>query len=298
MKFVFIVNTEAGNGKCKEKWADFWSATKSSISNSDIHYTTMAGEAEEFARVEAAKKEGDQEVAIVAVGGDGTANEVLNGVAGSGVIIGILPFGTGNDLAKGLGIPSNLDGLIEQYKRSTLSLLKINVGKLNGRYFASSAGVGFDGLVADYANRRPLMKKLGKLGYFLSALRLVGRFSPQTFSVSVDESAYTFSQAWLLAIGNGPYYGGGMKICPDAKLDDNLLDLCVVSHLPKLKFFQLFPSVYKGTHIKEKNSVTLLRGQTIEIRVESIQIAHADGEFIQSQVIKIQLCPFKQAYLV
>jgi diacylglycerol kinase (ATP) len=298
MRFVFIVNRQAGKGKCKKKWSRFFEATRSSIGDHDVYYTSKAGEAEGLARKEVEKKTEKEELAVVAVGGDGTASEVLNGVAGSEVTIGILPFGTGNDLAKGLGISSNLRSLIDIYKKNTHSILKINVAKMNERYFASSAGVGFDGLVADYANRRALMKHMGKLGYLLSALKLVGRFSPKTFSVLIDEESYHFSQAWLLAIGNGPYYGGGMKICPNAQLDDDLLDLCVVSNLSKLKFFQLFPSVYKGSHIKQKKSVTLLRGQTIEIHADSSQSAHADGEFIQSQVIKIQLCPFKQAYLI
>jgi diacylglycerol kinase (ATP) len=298
MRFVFIVNAQAGKGKCKDKWAQFFEATKSAIRDFNVYYTSKAGEAEILARIEVEKKLENEELVVVAVGGDGTANEVLNGVAGSEVIIGILPFGTGNDLAKGLGISSNLEDLIDLYKKNTGTVLKLNVAKMNERYFANSAGVGFDGLAADYANRHPLTKNMGKLGYILSALKLVGRFSPKTFSVSIDQESYHFSKVWLLAIGNGPYYGGGMKICPNALVDDDLLDLCVVSNLTKTKFFQLFPSVYKGTHIKEKKSVSLYRGQIIEIRADSQQIAHADGEFIESQVIKIQLCPFKQAYLV
>lgn len=298
MRFVFIVNEKAGKGTCKGKWTAFIEAAKGCLGDYKVHYTTKAGEAEVLARNEVEQRRESEALAIVSVGGDGTANEVLNGVAGSDVIIGILPFGTGNDLAKSLGISSNLNALINRYKNRTNSIIKINVGKMNERFFACSAGVGFDGLVANYANRSPLMKNMGKVGYLLSALKLAGRFSPITFSVSIDNETYQFPQSWLLAIGNGPYYGGGMKICPNALLDDNLLDICIVSNLSKPRFFQLFPSVFKGTHIKEEKSVTLLRGQSLEIRADSSQIAHADGEFIQSPVINIQLCSFNQAYLI
>lgn len=292
MKTTFIINPSAGNGKCRRRWEAFERKLRTSYSNSfEVHSTVRPGEAEVISKL--AVSSGVQR--IIAVGGDGTVNEVVNGVIGSNASIGILPFGTGNDLARALGLPNteyNLLNMLSQSKE-----VELNVAQINERYFVIAAGVGFDGLVANDVNRHRYIKKLGAIGYFYSALKMLTVFNPFKPQVVVDGHALQLPNTWMVAIGNCPCYGGGMRLFPTAKYNDDLLDICVVSNIGKLKFLQLFPLVYWGKHVGQQQYITMMKGKHIEIQSSESMIAHADGELIQTSVLRVKISPYRLRFL-
>ncbi len=181
MKMFFILNPLAGNGKCRWRWGNFERVLRHGSFNSyEVHSTDGVGDAERAAK--AAVSAGFQR--IIVVGGDGTVNEVVNGVIGDHVLIGILPFGTGNDLARSLAIPSSDDELVTLLSKP--KEVELNVAQINDRYFVMAAGIGFDGMVANYINSHFYIKKLGAVGYFYSALRMLTTFKPFEVQVVID----------------------------------------------------------------------------------------------------------------
>ncbi|MGV3489603.1 MAG: diacylglycerol/lipid kinase family protein [Tuberibacillus sp.] len=282
---LFIVNPTAGHGKCGKKWRALFQKIDGKY-DYEVFYTKERGQAEEEARN--AVRRGIKR--IFAVGGDGTVNEVINGAGESDVEIGIIPFGTGNDLAKTIQLPRNKT-TIEKMALNPESLLVkvIDLGKINNRHFAIACGIGFDGMVAKKANDSRFLKKLGALGYLVSVMATLRSFKPLLMDVYVDGTHTQIQNGWLLAVGNGPYYGGGMKICPDAKIDDGVLELCVVSGLTKWQLFRFMPKVYSGSHVHLKDYVTFLRGKEISIHCHGDAVAHADGEILTTSDLTINL---------
>jgi diacylglycerol kinase (ATP) len=292
VKTLFIVNPTAGRGKTETRWIRFEQLLRQRANFPfEVHYTSRSREAETVAS-EAVRTHFER---VIAVGGDGTVNEVMNGVFGSDVIFGILPFGTGNDLARSTGIQDSDDSLLNMlcYPEETY----VNVANVNGRHFIIAAGIGFDGIVADYINRHKVIKRLGALGYALGAMTTLRSFTPGEVTLNIDGHCTTIPDVWMIAIGNCPYFGGGMKICPSAKYDDDLLDVCIVSKLGKARFIKLFPSVYSGKHVEQKSWITTYTGKRIEIICPEYMIAHADGELIDSSSLQVHLCEQRIRFL-
>ncbi|WAH37505.1 diacylglycerol/lipid kinase family protein [Alicyclobacillus dauci] len=293
MKMTYILNPSAGNGKCGRRWEAFERNLKNSLGSDsyEVHCTSRPGEAKKFSNL--AVLSGCKQ--IIVVGGDGTVNEVVNGVIGSDVSIGILPFGTGNDLARSLGIPKSDDQLLNLLCKP--KELDLNVAHINERYFVMAAGLGFDGLVANYINSHFNIKKLGAFGYFCSALKILATFKPFEVQVSVDGYPLQIFNTWMLATGNCPYYGGGMRLFPTAQCNDDLLDICVVSNLEKLKFLQVFPTVYSGRHVELQQYITMMRGKSIEIKTSESMVAHADGELMITSALRINVSEYRLRFL-
>jgi len=283
---LFIVNPSAGHGKCGKRWNKLAPKIEEKYS-CEVFYTKRPGEAEAEARM--AVERGIKRIFVV--GGDGTINEVINGAMSANIEIGIIPFGTGNDLAKAVGL-SKKKHLIEAMvlNQETLKVKEINVGKINHRHFVIACGIGFDGWVAKRANDSRFLKSLGALGYVFSVFAVLRSFTPMTIEVTIDGTSHKIENGWLLAVGNGPYYGGGMKICPDADIHDDWLDLCIVSKLSKWQLFRFFPKVYSGKHVHLKDYVTFMKGKRMKIQCQGKTVAHADGEFIDSSDLNIVLC--------
>jgi len=286
---LFIVNPSAGHGKCGKRWQKLYRHINFQCPY-DIYYTKTPGEAEKEA-----KRAADLGVkTIIAVGGDGTINEVINGIGEANIPIGILPLGTGNDLAKAVGISSKMRDIELMLKHfQSLKLREVNVGKINDRLFMMAGGIGFDGNVAKIVNDNSFLKSLGSLGYVFGVWAALRSFSPMKIKLKVDNQDIQVNNGWLLAIGNGPYYGGGMKICPYADMNDDLFDLCIVSELSKWQLFRLLPKVYSGKHVTLTQYVTFLKGKNISIHCDGNAVAHADGELIDSSFLDIKLCDYK-----
>jgi len=266
----FVVNRTSGNGKGAAVWKRVEARLKERGIEYGCRFTERPGHAAELAG-ELARQSGT--VAVVAIGGDGTVHEAASGLVGSGVPIGCIPAGSGDDFARSLGIPRQWEAALERVLR--LASRAIDVGMINGQSFVISAGIGFDGDVARITNRSWYKRWLNKLGfgslsYVVTVLRLVVRYRPCRVRLEVD--------GWLIAIANMPYYGGGMKICPDARMDDGMLHLCLVEGIGRLELLRFFPRVFNGTHVSHR-SVQLMSGRQIRIESTAPMTIHTDGEY-------------------
>jgi diacylglycerol kinase (ATP) len=208
---------------------------------------------------------------IVGVGGDGLVHLVLQHVANSTIPLAAIPAGTGNDFCRTLGWP--LDN-VEQILRRVIETppSHVDLGIVNGEWFGAVLSTGFDSMVNERANAMKWPKGPSKYNVAI-LLELLG-FKPRNYEIEIDGKVIS-SKAMLIAIGNGRSYGGGMKVCPDADLGDDLLDVMILSPISKIEFLRVFPKVYAGTHIKHP-AVKILRGK--RVRVNASAIAYADGE--------------------
>jgi diacylglycerol kinase (ATP) len=222
---------------------------------------------------------------VVAVGGDGLLNLALQVVAGTDVPLGIVPAGTGNDIARALGL--SLDDPVAAVDlvaaRRTRS---IDLGRANGRWFAGVLGSGFDSMVNERANR--MTWPSGRSRYNLAILAELRTFRPVPYSLELDGESWQ-TEAMLVAVGNGSSYGGGMRVCPDARVDDGLLDVTVLGPISKLEFLRVFPTVYKGTHVHHP-AVTVRRARQVSLTSPGVT-AYADGERVSVLPVHTEAVP-------
>jgi diacylglycerol kinase (ATP) len=209
---------------------------------------------------------------VVAVGGDGLVNIALQVVAGTDVPLGVVPAGTGNDIARALGL--SLDDPVAAVDLVVRGATRpIDLGRANGRWFAGVLGSGFDSMVNERANR--MSWPSGRSRYNLAILAELRTFRPVPYELVLDGEPWT-TEAMLVAVGNGSSYGGGMRVCPDARLDDGLLDITVLGPISKPEFLRVFPTVYKGTHVRHP-AVTVRRARQVSLTSAGVT-AYADGE--------------------
>lgn len=230
--------------------------------------------------------------ALVVAGGDGMVHLGVNALAGLDVPLGIIPTGTGNDVARLLGLPLNrpaeachriLDALHAGGRR-------IDVGRVRagGRitYFAGVLSAGFDAAVNERANSWRWPR--GKSRYNLAMLRELGSFRRTEYRVVADDVRWT-QRALLISVANGQSIGGGMRITPDALPDDGWLDLFVVKPLSRLRFLSIFPKVFAGKHTG-RPEVEIRRVRTVRLEAEGV-VAYADGERIAPLPVDVDVLP-------
>lgn len=208
---------------------------------------------------------------IIVIGGDGMLHAAINNVQGNP--IGLIPAGTGNDFARALGL--SLEDPIENIRRVlSADVEEVDLGKIGDEYFAAICSTGFDSVVNERANK--LKWPTGKMKYNIAMLLELPRFKPRIYEIVIDGKKMQ-TQAMLIAIANGLSYGGGMKVCPAADIQDGLLDIMILAPVPKLEFIRIFPSVFKGLHVTHP-AVSILQGRSIQIKADAV--AYADGERI------------------
>ena len=222
---------------------------------------------------------------VVAVGGDGLVNIALQVVAGTDVPLGVVPAGSGNDIARALGL--SLDdpvAAVDLVVRGTTRA--VDLGRANGRWFAGVLGSGFDSMVNERANR--MSWPSGRSRYNLAILAELRTFRPVPYELVLDGEPWT-TEAMLVAVGNGSSYGGGMRVCPDARLDDGLLDITVLGPISKPEFLRVFPTVYKGTHVRHP-AVTVRRARQVTLTSPGVT-AYADGERVSVLPVTCDVVP-------
>lgn len=210
--------------------------------------------------------------ALVVVGGDGMVHLGLQAVADKETTFGVVPAGTGNDIARAIGVPlrdpeAAADVIVGGRER------KIDLGRCGEQWFGGVVAAGFDARVNERANRMRWPR--GRIRYNLAMLAELGVFRPVPYELELDGQAWETS-AMLVVVGNAPSYGGGMLVTPDAQLDDGLLDVLVVKPLSKSKFLRVFPKVYSGAHVTLP-FVETRRARTVRISAPDI-VAYVDGE--------------------
>ncbi len=218
---------------------------------------------------------------VIAVGGDGLVHLVLQQVAGTKVPLAVVPAGTGNDFYRTLGWPLNE---IEKVLTAALftSPTAIDLGVVDGEWFGAILSTGFDSLVNERANKLRWPK--GPMKYNVAILLELVGFAPRNYELSIDGLKIS-TRAMLIAIGNGSSYGGGMKACPGAEVNDGLFDVMVLSPISKLRFLKVFPRVYSGSHVSHP-AVKIYRGK--EISIDADAIAYADGERVGPLPVKAE----------
>ena len=222
---------------------------------------------------------------VVAVGGDGLVHLAIQVVGGTDVPLGVVPAGTGNDVARALGIglaaPVAAVDLVGGGRTRTVDL-----GRADGRWFAGVLGSGFDSMVNERANR--MRWPSGRSRYNVAILAELRTFRPVPYVLELDGEQW-MTKAMLVAVGNGPSYGGGMKVCPDADLADGLLDVTVLGPISRPEFLRVFPTVYRGTHVRHR-AVTVRRARTVVLRSEG-GTAYADGERVATLPVRCEAVP-------
>jgi diacylglycerol kinase (ATP) len=221
---------------------------------------------------------------LVAVGGDGMAHLALQAVAGTQTAFGLIPTGTGNDLARALGLPLEPIAAAARLTGPVTSVDAVRTS--SGTWWACVLGAGFDAAVNDRANRMTWPR--GRRRYDLAVLAELRSYRPLPFELDLDGERLE-AEAMLVALGNAPSYGGGMRVCPDARMDDGLLDVVIVGPMSRTTFLRLFPKVFSGRHVKHP-AVRVLKAARVSVHAPSAT-AYADGEPLGSLPITSTVVP-------
>ena len=268
-RIAAIVNPQSATGKTGKRWPEI----ASTLPEIDVRFTRGPRHATELARE--CLREGYTR--IVAVGGDGTINEVINGFLIDGrpinhdAVLAILPLGTGSDFQKSLGIQSLEDAmqLIKQERPGAIDLGRVEyetpVGERTHRFFANMVSFGMGGEVAAKAKQNALSRVHGKGAFFLATFQVFFTYRPKTVELTVDGVASGPHTITNIAIGNGRYHGGGMHVCPRAVLDDGQLEVTVIDALSSYELARDIKVLYSpNLYVHPKTHH--LRGKRIEAR--------------------------------
>ena len=267
--YFFIVNLIAGQGRCKELYPKIKLELDRRRVQYDLHFTNEPMEA-----VDVAKMGIDAGFSyIVAMGGDGTVNEVANGLLGSDATLAVIPAGTGNDFIRMLGIPSNpmqaIDTLLDGTTR-TMDLGQVD----DDRCFVNGMGIGLDAQVARDVLRMERLR--GAPAYLTAAVRQVFKFEAFPVSLSTPEEQLDLI-CLSLGVANGIYAGGGFKLAPRADINDGLIDISALGDYPKLERLFRLPRVRAGKHADWRKT-TYRQASEVAISSPKKLIAHVDGE--------------------
>jgi diacylglycerol kinase (ATP) len=295
-KWMFIVNSTAGNGKSGKKINSLVEHLGKLALQYSIELTKSTHHATEIAKD--ACLHGYKN--IFAVGGDGTASEVAAGIARSGfsehVNFGIIPAGGGNDFSRNFLLSSNVDKCLDQAVNG--KIIKIDLALFNDHFFLNSFGIGFDAQVAQIANN---IKFLNGLPRYLAAIALAMlKFKNFPLKIIIDDDQTITGKFLLLAVSNGKFAGGGFKINPEANTFDNYLDLMLADNVTFLRVFSVLPKAVKGLHEFERE-ISFHRCQKIEVFSDFDLPVYFDGEIPQlnnSRYLKIELAPQKLNFIV
>ncbi|WP_199432142.1 diacylglycerol/lipid kinase family protein [Qaidamihabitans albus] len=226
--------------------------------------------------------------ALVVLGGDGAAHQAVQFCAGTGVALGVVPSGTGNDLARALGMPPDPLAAADTVVAALRSGLRrrIDLGKVGGTWFGTVLCAGFDAAVSERANR--MRHPTGPRRYDLAILAELAAFRARPL-VLRTESEHVELDATLVAVGNTAYYGGGVPICPDARPDDGLLDVTVVGRATRRELVRMLPSLRAGLH-RDHPAVRTLRARELTLS-GSDWPSYADGEPIGRLPLSVRCVP-------
>jgi diacylglycerol kinase (ATP) len=289
-----IVNPVAGARSTRRKWPIISRLLERIGLTFDFSYTERVGHATELARVAAS----DGYRYLVAVGGDGTVNEVANGILHSpnaaATALGVVSTGTGSDFARSAGLARDYTAACSQLTSSKRLTIDVGVvayqrdGKRHERFFVNSAGVGFDAAVVKETERLPKFFG-GTIPYVTGMLRTLVSYKNKNIVLKIGDEEER-QRVLTVCVANGNYMGGGMRVAPDAALDDRLLDVVVIGDFGKLELLKEFPKVYKGTHVNlSKVSVK----KTSEVTIESAEpmLVYADGELLGECPVAFRVVP-------
>ena len=290
IKTVFLVNPAAENGAAGRRWPELAHEAASLGLQGDTCFSERPGHLTELAREAAADAD-----LLVAVGGDGTVNEVVNGIAGLDVELALIPRGTGGDFVRTFGIPRKLDRAVEVALRGRTRAIDLGRGRYRSwagedeeSYFANIASAGMSGAIAKRTNETS--KALGgKVSYAWATVAVFSRWRSDEVRVRVDDTEQA-GRMHDVIVANGRYLGGGMKMVPEAEPDDGLLDVLLIGDLTKRDLLLTMPKTYRGKHLPHPKA-TLLRGTTVEIDAPEPLPVELDGEQPGTTPVRFEIVP-------
>ncbi|MFL6062259.1 MAG: diacylglycerol kinase [Marmoricola sp.] len=222
---------------------------------------------------------------LVVIGGDGMTHLAAQALAGSGTRLGLVPAGTGNDVARALGLPRKdaaaaTDVIIGGKERA------IDLARIGHKYYVTVLAAGFDAIVNERANAMTWPK--GQMRYNLATLAELRTFSPIPYVIEVDGEQHRF-EAMMVAVGNTNSFGGGMRITEGAVMDDGVLDVVAIMPMSKLELVRTFPKLFNGTHVQHPK-YRHYAGRTITVAAPGI-VAYADGERMSPLPLTVEVAP-------
>ncbi|OFW78932.1 MAG: hypothetical protein A2201_07545 [Alicyclobacillus sp. RIFOXYA1_FULL_53_8] len=289
----FLVNSRAGRGRATKAWHALEAYLQSlpSMRAGEVHTSTnnsVPADDSSSAVVYTVSDATDitfdygrltPDTVLVAVGGDGSVHHAAAQAVRHNLLLGIIPAGTGNDYATMLGLPEDPIAALRLVLDGSVRLL--DVIWVDKELLINAGGFGLDASVVHYIEKHPWLKRLGSLGYSISLPVVLGRYQPYSVTIQAHAQSRHYEQVSLLAITNGPSFGGGMRVVPGANATDGQLEVCVVSKLSKLSLLALFPRIFRGTHITHP-SVHIHRGDAFAITMQRLDHhGELDGEPIE-----------------
>lgn len=288
-----IINPVAGAYSTRRKWPRINKQLGHIGLDFDHEFTERAGHAAELAR--AAADNGYR--CIVAVGGDGTVNEVANGVLSANsrdIALGVIGTGTGSDFIRSMGIPRNYDSACAALVGSRRRQIDVGVveyrnnGLKSRRFFLNVAGVGFDATVVAATEHLPKYFG-GTIPYLAGLLRCLFSYRNKPIELHLEEKVRDI-RILTVTIANGCYFGGGMHVAPQARVDDGLLDVVTIGDIGKFELLKALPMVYSGTHVAHPK-VRMEKARHIAIESPEQLLVHADGELVGTCPASFWLMP-------
>lgn len=272
--WLLVANESAGKGKALQLASQFIDL----LSQANLKFTLINEKSYEKT-VEKLKAElsTNSYNKVIAVGGDGLVNLCLQHLAQSGLTLGVIPAGTGNDFARAVGVNKmSISEIFNLYART--DPVKIDLGHVKSsttdKWFVQVLSTGFDAEVNSRANRMKWPR--GKSKYTIATVRTLARFRPLLYKVDIDTRKFDQS-AMLFTIANGETYGGGMRICPGASNSDGIFEILLVRPVSRFVLLTIFPKVFKGNHIPHRKIDTY---QARVVTISAPTSSYADGEYV------------------
>ncbi|RFU68724.1 diacylglycerol kinase family lipid kinase [Peribacillus saganii] len=300
-KVYFIINPIAQNGGSMKIWTDVEMLLQQERMTYGVYFTEYKGHARKLA---ADILSGSRIPSlIIAVGGDGTVHEVINGAAGfPQAMVGSIPAGSGNDFVRGLQKSKNMKHALKLLLQpASMQVKAVDIGKAisGGKafYFVNSLGIGVDAEITAEVNQSPWKKrfnslKMGKLVYIYFFMKKILSYKRTDMQVEVDGVTHLFSKVWFIVVSNQPYFGGGIKILPEAKSDDGYLDVLAVHQLTPIQLMLMFITVFWGGHQTIKQ-VRSYKCRSVSIRSAQPVLIQADGEIEGNTEVSVSVIAHK-----
>jgi YegS/Rv2252/BmrU family lipid kinase len=282
MKHVFIINPAAGKGEGVKLIPKIEELFRDRKDDYAIEVTKRHNHAYEIA-----KEYSEKDICrIYSVGGDGTLNEVVNGVINTKSSVAVIPTGSGNDFIKSVENCLEPDNILKNMVYG--SEREVDVVKVNEKYYINISSLGFDGDVAYNANKLKEYKLMPKkFCYLFSVLITFIKLHFCNLSIDIDNNKVK-KECLLAVVANGKYYGGGMMPAPDADIEDGELDICIIEKMSILKILKLFPLLIKGKH-KKLNEVKFYKGKKVKITSDKYISLNIDGDVEKVKIAEFEI---------
>lgn len=304
MKIIFVVNPQAGKGKGIDKLKDRINRVAESTGiPAGFYLTKSVGDAESFAKMAASEAlDRGEEIRFIACGGDGTLNEILNGVIGyDNASVGVMPIGTGNDFVRNFPDAGDFMDVEAQLKGEVTKIDLIRYegildGRVQQRYCANMFNIGFDCNVVDLAGRLkqyPLLT--GSVAYMAAVVGILVKKKGADLKIQLDDQLVHQGPLLLTALANGSYCGGGVKSSPKADMKDGLMDVNIIYNVSRREFIGKFPYYAKGTHLELDNIDRIIYFKQCKKAVitplsKTMRLC-TDGEIVDAEEVAMEVVP-------